>query len=413
MSTEALKAGQIFAEKYRLEQLLGSGGFARVYLATEESLGRKVALKILHPAGSSSVAPDEEKLARFFKRFEREAKVISRLKAAETVALYEYGTTNDGLAFMALEYVEGSNLWQIMGAEGKLSPSRVEKILIGVLRGLREAHQLGVHHRDLKPANIMIYSHLGERDLVKLLDFGVVKISRDVGVSYSSLTTEGNVVGTPRYMAPEYITDNVVSPQTDLYALGLVAYELLTGDSVVSGETAMEVMTAHITPESAQLPKDLEVHERLRVAVNGMLEKDLERRFQSADEVLELLVDSRLAGHTQDELSIARTVESSSLVDTANSVPAPDPAPSPDSPAELAVPQAAEPPVKSPKRRAKPRQRTTSHRGSEIEIDESALRKPTSKPDRATSGGLDMRIVFFAVFVGLAIGAILWWSVRG
>jgi serine/threonine-protein kinase len=398
MATQQLEPGVLFHDKYRLQSMLGSGGFARVYLATDEQLGRRVALKIMHPVGSSTVAPTDEQLQRFFKRFEREAKIISRLRAPEIVALYEFGRTSDWLAFMALEHVDGSNLWQIMRNEGVLAPIRVEKILIGVLRGLREAHQLGVHHRDLKPANIMVYGHQGEADLVKLLDFGVVKITKDVGVSYSSLTTEGNVVGTPRYMAPEYITDNEVSPQTDLYSLGLVAYELLTGESVVDGETAMEVMTAHITPDSASLPASLVVSSKLRAVVDGMLEKDCGRRFASASQVLELLESGRLAGHTQDELSLAATMESEQFYDVAfeqSTDVAREPASAPVAPVAPDDPQIV-----------------ALGRRSKADELRRAQRSEPQKPGRSARIKTTHVVLALCVLVGLIVGAALWWALR-
>ncbi len=292
MSAKFPAIGETFEDTYRIEAILGSGGFARVYRAVEVGLERPVALKILRPPVDT--AQDEGQrdsyLETLMRRFEREAMMLSKLRSPYTVNLYKYGKTPDGLLYMALEYIDGLSLQEILRAGVPLKPARVVKILQQVLGSLQEAHALGMLHRDLKPANIMVFDHLGEADNVKLLDFGIAKLVRDTpNPEQRDLTSDGTLIGTPRYMAPEQIQGGTIGPASDVYALGLVAYEMLTAERAIKGDSSIQIIGKQLAPQSFHLPPESTVPSGLRDVVNRMMEKELTIRFVDTAGVLEAL----------------------------------------------------------------------------------------------------------------------------
>mgnify|MGYP006194669717 CR=1 FL=1 len=280
--------GEIFEGTYRIETILGSGGFARVYRAVEVALDRPVALKILRPPLNTSQSDSQRDnyLETLMERFQREAMMLSRLRSPYTVNLYKYGKTPDGLLYMALEYIDGLSLAEIMRAGKALSAARTVKIVTQVLGSLQEAHTLGMLHRDLKPANIMVYDHLGEKDKVKLLDFGIAKLVRDAPTGQQDLTSDGTLIGTPRYMAPEQIQGETIGPPADIYALGLVAFEMLTGQRAIKGDSSIQIIGKQLAPRSFRLPPDLSVPPRVRETIDRMITKKVSDRFQSAADVI-------------------------------------------------------------------------------------------------------------------------------
>ena len=280
--------GELFEGKYRIRDLLGSGGFARVYRAEQTDLGREVALKILSPQVSSLASNDsvDSQLESVAIRFEREAKVVSRLRSPYTITVYDYGRTESGLLYMVLEYVDGLELDEV---PRPMEPRRVARVLEQVLKSLQEAHAHDLLHRDLKPANIMLYEHLGEKDQVKLLDFGIAKMvgqAQKEKREEQDLTAADSLIGTPRYMSPEQIRGNAVGPAADIYSLGLVIYELLVGEKAITSSDSIEILGKHLSAESFELPADLDVHPEVRAIVNRMLEKDTDIRYATTDEVL-------------------------------------------------------------------------------------------------------------------------------
>lgn len=283
------QTGKLFAEKYRIEELLGSGGFARVYLAEQIDLGRQVAIKVLNlelpgqpdEEDAPEVDPQIESIAL---RFEREARVISQLRRPQTITIYDYGRTDDGMVYMVMEYIDGLELGDM---PVPIEPRRVLKILRQVLLSLQEAHASGLLHRDIKPANIMLYTHLGQTDQVKLLDFGIAKVigeaSSDAG---ADLTRADSLIGTPRYMSPEQIRGEEIGPASDIYSLGLVVYELLVGAKAITNTDSIEILGQHLTPESFHIPANKRLHPELTRVVNKMLAKNTSERYASTDEVL-------------------------------------------------------------------------------------------------------------------------------
>lgn len=282
---KALRAGDIIHQKYMIEKMIGRGGFSAVYRANQIGMDRPVALKLMRP--NLSHEDDEERAARelreFSQRFAQEARVLSRLRSPATVTVYDYGQSAEGYLYMALEYVDGKPLSAL--SDLPLSPSRVQRILDQALDSLKEAHFHGILHRDIKPANIMIYNYMGQNDLIKLLDFGIAKLFGEKE-HREDLTRQDMLIGTPRYMSPEMVYGEQVTPAADLYALGLVAYELLTGVPAVDGPNPMAILTAQTSANPILLPDTLPISPRLRAIIERMVAKDLRIRYATAEEVL-------------------------------------------------------------------------------------------------------------------------------
>lgn len=272
MSDELL--GKLFADRFRVEEVLGVGGMGTVYLAQHEVLERPVALKVIR----ADLANSEELLPRF----RREARAASRVDHPHVTYILDFGETEEGRSYMAMEYVEGPTLAHALFREGPFSVSRATAILEQIAQALVAAHACNVIHRDLKPRNIVLTEHSGQPDFVKVLDFGLAKIV-DLK-STSVITPLGHTFGTPEYISPEQAADLPVDHRADIYSLGVVAYELLTGQVPFAGNTS-EVVTAHVNrvplpPSSASGRVD--IPPELDRIVQRCLEKKPEDRFQSA-----------------------------------------------------------------------------------------------------------------------------------
>jgi serine/threonine protein kinase len=281
--------GETFEGKYRIEGLLGRGGYAKVYRATQLELERDVAIKVLSPnvqniEASESNSGSVEALAL---RFEREAKLVSQLRSPYTVTMHDYGRTDEDLLYMVLEYIDGITLDD---AEVPMEPERISKILRQVLKSLHEAHDRGLLHRDLKPANIMLYEHLGEQDQAKLLDFGIAKLigerNADRARNEADITGDATLLGTPRYMAPEQIRGDEVGPTRDIYSLGLIAYEMLVGRKAITEDDSVKIMAKHISDEPLRASPE-ECDPDLARIINEMLAKRPEERYQSVRDVID------------------------------------------------------------------------------------------------------------------------------
>jgi serine/threonine-protein kinase len=217
-----------------------------VYLAHHRMLARPAAIKLIRPEALAGENGAKAQLAAA--RFRREAEAAAQLKSPHTVQLYDFGTTDEGRLYLVMELLEGITLEQLVRAEGPLPSARVIHILRQVCASLEEAHDAGMIHRDIKPANI----HLGrvgrEGDFVKVLDFGLVKSVGGASGEDSLASIAGLAIGTPAYMAPEMVSgDAELDGRTDLYSLGCVAYYLLTGELVFTGETAIQTALLHVS----------------------------------------------------------------------------------------------------------------------------------------------------------------------
>ncbi len=271
--------GSVIAERYRVLELLGEGGMGAVYRAEHVLMKRVVALKVLHR--SLTVVPE------VVARFEREAIVAGKLEHPNVVSALDFGRMEDGSCYLTMELVSGRSLAEEL-QRGPLSLRRALEILRQVVSGLAAAHAAGVVHRDLKPDNVMLVGRDEEADLVKLLDFGIAKL--DSGTPGPALTRLGAVFGTPEYMAPEQVQGAEVDARADLYAVGVILYELLTGATpFAEGETLRRQLLEPPPPLPESVPRGV-------VALTlALLEKDPAQRPQSAEEV-GLRLEELLAG---------------------------------------------------------------------------------------------------------------------
>lgn len=275
--------GRIIGERFKVIQLVGTGGMGRVYRAMQKDLDRPVALKILDPphAGLSD---------SMYKRFSAEAAMTASLHHPNTVTVIEHGKF-EGTLYIAFEFLEGRTLSQVLASNGALPWPRVLYIAQQVARSLRQAHSMGVVHRDLKPANIMLLDADSDTDLVKVLDFGLVKAFTN---QYNpkleqDVTQAGMLVGSPTYMSPEQGQSSQADPRSDLYALGIVMYECLTGSPPFHGNTPVEVILKHINlpPPPIRVPLDFPLlPAAVETLVMRCLAKEPENRPASMDEFL-------------------------------------------------------------------------------------------------------------------------------
>ena len=270
-----LEPGILFAH-YQIVSKIGSGGMGRVYLAQDTRLKRNVALKMLNPEFSN----DE----RGLHRFQQEARAVSALNHPNLLTIYDVGESG-GHHFISSEFIEGTTLRQILAA-GRTGVSFALDTAIQVAAGLSAAHAAGVTHRDVKPENVMIRPD----GLVKLLDFGIAKLStRSYSAAFRSspLTQIGSLVGTARYMSPEQARGLEVDPRSDVFSLGAVIYEMITGKPAFPGDTASDQIAGILKTDPAPLRGDVPgVPVELEALVNKALAKDLGQRYQSAGELL-------------------------------------------------------------------------------------------------------------------------------
>src|SRR5579875_1934030 len=221
-------AGHLLDGRYRVDSWLARGGMATVYLGTDTRLDRTVALKIAHP----EVASDPE----FAQRFIAEARAVARLSSPNVVAVYDQGS-DEGLLYLAMEYVPGRTLRELLRASGRLSPRDALDIIEGVLSGLAAAHEAGIIHRDVKPENVLINA----AGAVKVADFGLAR-----ALGGGDLTRTGMIIGTAAYLAPEQVARSMSDARTDVYAAGVMLFEMLTGRQPHAGGSPLEVAHKHV-----------------------------------------------------------------------------------------------------------------------------------------------------------------------
>ncbi len=271
--------------QYKIEKLLGEGGMGEVYLATHSLLKRPTAVKFLRPeiAGEHALT-----------RFEHEVKHTSRLSHPNTITIYDYGHTVEGVFYYVMELLRGANLHQIVTKTGPMPPGRVIHVLSSACGALGEAHRKGIIHRDIKPQNIMLCDMGGELDTIKILDFGLVK---DIHDPSADIDEPGSISGTPETMSPESQTEEFVGPASDIYSLCAVGCFLLTGKPIFDAGSVVEFLKAHLerdpippSKRNPDVPDDLE-----NILLQG-LEKGPARRPDSAQSLRDSLLSCRDSG---------------------------------------------------------------------------------------------------------------------
>jgi serine/threonine-protein kinase len=270
---------------YQLGELLGRGGMGEVYHARHRMLRRPAAIKLVRPEALK--AAELEPADTLLRRFQREAEAAARLHSPHTVALYDFGVTKGGRFYTVMELLQGLDLESFVDRFGPIEPARMVYLLEQVCQSLSEAHAIGLVHRDVKPANIYSCRVGLQTDFVKVLDFGLVKGDLGEGKDRTKLTAPDITTGTPAYMSPELARAEDIDGRADLYALGCVAYWMLTGKLVFDEETPMKMMIAHIrnTPQAPSQHSEFAVSRELDEVVLACLEKDPANRPATADEL--------------------------------------------------------------------------------------------------------------------------------
>jgi serine/threonine-protein kinase len=271
--------GKTLNNRYLIEGKLGEGGFGAVYKAKQLQMGRTVALKVLH----ARMAKDQQVIGRF----KREAQASSLLRAPHTVQVYDFDQSPEGVMYLAMEMLQGKSLHSELRDGGAMDPVRCAKVLDGISDSLGEAHGQGIVHRDIKPENIYLEPRPSP-DFVKVLDFGIAKIVSGDGLAQSgpALTAAGQTLGTLEYMSPEQLMGAQLDGRSDLYALGILAYEMLTGALPFPAKTPGEMITAHLKtmppPPSKVKPGIPPLMDQI---VLKLLEKQRDKRFANTDEL--------------------------------------------------------------------------------------------------------------------------------
>jgi serine/threonine-protein kinase len=276
--------GSVIAERYHVVRQLGEGGMGRVYLAEHVKMGRLSAVKVM----SRRIVTDADAISRF----NREAANASRISHPNVAAVYDFGETPEGLIYLAMEYVDGEPLTEVLARERALPAERAAEIVRQTGEALAAAHDLGIVHRDLKPDNIMLARGRDGGDVVKVVDFGIAKAA---GVDAQKVTRTGLVIGTPEYMSPEQIAGDPLDARSDVYSLGLVAYTLFTGQLPFPSRTAQESVIMRLTdpPKTlAELRGEVSWPPVVQEVMDRALQRDAAHRYGSAREFGRALRDA-------------------------------------------------------------------------------------------------------------------------
>lgn len=287
--------GALISGRYRIQERLGEGGMGSVYLAEHTHMKKRVALKLLHPSMHDN--------AEVQSRFEREAMAASHVEHPNVAAATDFGRTEDGAYFLVLEYVEGTSLRDALES-GPLTSSRALRIARQIAFALERAHDTGIVHRDLKPENVMLVRRPEEPDFVKVLDFGIAKVL-ELGAGVTEgvprgnagqpLTRLGTVLGTPEYMAPEQAMGEAITPAADLYAVGVILYEMLTGLHPFDPPDRMAMLSFHIVapvPQMQVRAPNVHVPALLETIVRRLLEKDPKKRYENARALIDAIEEA-------------------------------------------------------------------------------------------------------------------------
>jgi serine/threonine protein kinase len=277
--------GAVLGGRYLIERLIGEGGMGAVYQAEHMLMHKRLAVKVLHA--------EMGRLPEVVARFEREAMAAAHIEHPNVAVATDFGKLDDGSFFLVLEYVEGQSL-RDAGAAGAIGVDRALYIALQMAGALSRAHSIGIVHRDLKPENIMLVTREGRADFVKILDFGIAKVpigelGGDSRAPGEALTQLGMVYGTPEYMAPEQALGQGVDGRADLYSLGIILFEMITGTRPYQHDSKVALLGMHVTapiPRMRERAPEMEIPPSLEAVVHRLLAKEASARFSDAKELI-------------------------------------------------------------------------------------------------------------------------------
>lgn len=276
--------GALLADKYKIDSEIGRGGMSIVYKGRHELMDRPVAIKMLQ----AQLVEDQTSI----KRFQQEAKAASCLTHPNVITVYDFGVSPTGQPYLVMDYLQGESLIDVIKRDNHIAVNRTLNIFIQACDALQHAHQKGVIHRDLKSSNVMLTEFEGKHDVVKVVDFGIAKLMPSSGKQSQNLTQTGEIFGSPIYMSPEQCLGQVLDARSDIYSMGAMLYEALTGEPPLMGDTVVNTMQMHVStnpPQFDEIRPDLHIPIQLQRVCMKALEKRPECRYNSMDEFKEAL----------------------------------------------------------------------------------------------------------------------------
>ncbi|AGP42236.1 serine/threonine-protein kinase [Sorangium cellulosum] len=374
--------GKVLNQKFKIHSLLATGGMGVIYRGEQIALERQVAIKVLTPTNSSNqIDPN------FHKRFFLEASILARLQHPNIVTVFDYGRVENmepERYFMAMEFLEGETLFRRLRKAGRLSAPDAMGVARQIARGLREAHKHGVVHRDLKPSNVMLVPGEDTGELVKILDFGLVKVLAD---DSEELTQQGSFLGSPRFMSPEQISHGKVDLRTDVYSLGVIVYQMLCGKVPFEAQNSVQILIAHLqqpVPRMRERNPEADVPEPLEAFVLRCLSKDPEGRPANMEAFI------RGLGECAQAMGLSPAFGSTGLVTMDSTGTGRMPTPMPPVRVMTAIPASPSPP--------------SSSGGSASPVDDASLGAASRPADAAPQGRKGIVLVAVGVLAVAGIG---------
>ncbi|WP_438026226.1 protein kinase domain-containing protein [Sorangium sp. So ce233] len=374
--------GKVLNQKFKIHSLLATGGMGVIYRGEQIALERQVAIKVLTPTNSSNqIDPN------FHKRFFLEASILARLQHPNIVTVFDYGRVENmepERYFMAMEFLEGETLFRRLRKAGRLSAPDAMGIARQIARGLREAHKHGVVHRDLKPSNVMLVPGEDTGELVKILDFGLVKVLAD---DSEELTQQGSFLGSPRFMSPEQISHGKVDLRTDVYSLGVIVYQMLCGKVPFEAQNSVQILIAHLqqpVPRMRERNPEADVPEVLEAFVMRCLSKEPDGRPANMEAFI------RGLGECAQAMGLSPAFGSTGLVTLDSGGTGRMPTPMPPVRVMTAIPASPSPP--------------SSSSGAGSQVDDASLGAASRPADAAPQGRKGIVLVAVGVLAVAGIG---------